>query len=156
MTDQLASSLMRLQSEHMERVIRLQERMDRSSEPLTYNNIAVLDKELQCIKGIWKELDNLLNRNDSTMTTEGLENVVFWEAFQSLEQAKTMEDVRTIVRAAMKEARSINTKMVAIPCEHPNIKDAPIHKGNCACSCRDYRFCPDCEKIEEIDIEEAR
>ncbi len=39
------------------------------------------------------------------------------------------------------------------PCEHPNIDDAPvIQSGDCACGCRDYRACPDCD--EEIEVGE--
>ncbi len=36
-------------------------------------------------------------------------------------------------------------------CEHPNIKDEPVNNGECACGCRDYQFCPECEEAIEVD-----
>lgn len=37
-----------------------------------------------------------------------------------------------------------------LECTHPNIDAAETQKGDCACGCRDYRFCPDCDESVEV------
>ncbi len=42
-------------------------------------------------------------------------------------------------------------------CTHPNIKDEPVQAGHgCACGCRDFQVCPDCEEAVEIEAAEKK
>lgn len=38
-------------------------------------------------------------------------------------------------------------------CKHENLDEARTEKGDCACGCRDYKFCPDCEESIEVEGE---
>lgn len=37
-----------------------------------------------------------------------------------------------------------------LECTHSHLDEAQTQQGDCACGCRNYRWCPDCDESVEI------
>ena len=59
-----------------------------------------------------------------------------------------MSDIYAIA-AAHDSARFEDRYLKQMNCPHPHLDEAQTQQGDCACGCRDYRWCPDCDESVE-------